>query len=75
MEFKIEEGFIDGIEFSEGVRALLIDRDNNPKWRHKSVFEIKPEEIRHFFDRTETINLDITKYTPPYWLANKAFIF
>lgn len=64
MEYKISQGFTNHTEFYEGVRALLIDKDKNPKWKHKSIFEVKPEELKHFFDREDTLNLDIAKYQP-----------
>ena len=48
-------------EFFEGVRALLVDKDKNPKWSHKHVNEVKKEEVDFFFNRPETLNLDISK--------------
>ncbi|GAA3968361.1 enoyl-CoA hydratase/isomerase family protein [Allohahella marinimesophila] len=36
-------------EFAEGVRALLIDKDKNPKWRYQTVAELEPEWIDRFF--------------------------
>lgn len=61
MEYKISEGFVHHREFFEGIRALLIDKDKNPKWTHKSVYDVKPEDLSFFFDRKETLNLDINK--------------
>lgn len=46
-------------EFFEGVRALLVDKDKNPKWQYNHVNEVKPEDIDFFFKREEKINLDI----------------
>jgi enoyl-CoA hydratase len=40
MEYKIVDGFVNHTEFFEGVRALLIDKDKNPKWKHKSVLDV-----------------------------------
>jgi len=60
MEYKISQGFVNHTEFFEGVRALLIDKDKNPKWKHQNVFQIKKEEVDFFFDRPETLNLDIS---------------
>ena len=31
--------------FVEGVRALLVDRDNAPRWRHGSSEEVDPAEV------------------------------
>ena len=38
MEYKLSQGFVNHTEFYEGVRALLIDKDKNPKWKHQNVF-------------------------------------
>ncbi|MFQ3236859.1 MAG: enoyl-CoA hydratase/carnithine racemase [Paraglaciecola sp.] len=35
-------------EFQEGVRALLVDKDNKPAWRYQSI-EAVPEEIMVWF--------------------------
>jgi len=36
-------------EFQEGVRALLIDKDNQPNWRYKKVADIPQSTIEYFF--------------------------
>ena len=36
-------------EFSEGVRALLIDKDRKPDWTYKSHAEVPAEVIESFF--------------------------
>ena len=36
-------------EFLEGVRALLIDKDNNPKWQYSSVEVIDSKVVAWFF--------------------------
>lgn len=33
------------VDFLEGVRALLIDKDNNPQWKWKTLEEVPAEEI------------------------------
>ena len=35
--------------FAEGVRALLVDKDNSPKWTHASVADITPGEVAAHF--------------------------
>jgi enoyl-CoA hydratase/carnithine racemase len=36
-------------EFLEGVRALLVDKDNDPKWRYASVQDVPTEVVESFF--------------------------
>lgn len=64
MEYKISQGFMRHTEFFEGVRALLIDKDKAPKWKHASVAEVTQQEINWFFEQPDTLNLDISKYMP-----------
>jgi enoyl-CoA hydratase/carnithine racemase len=37
-------------EFQEGVRALLIDKDNQPNWHFKSVDQVPKATIDYFFE-------------------------
>jgi enoyl-CoA hydratase/carnithine racemase len=37
MEYKVAAGCFDHTEFFEGVRALLVDKDKQPKWHFKTV--------------------------------------
>ena len=62
MEFKISQGFMEHTEFFEGIRALLVDKDRSPKWRHSSILDVKKEEVESFFNMPHTLNLDISKY-------------
>eukprot|EP01113_Clastostelium_recurvatum_P038973 TRINITY_DN5893_c0_g1_i4.p1 TRINITY_DN5893_c0_g1~~TRINITY_DN5893_c0_g1_i4.p1 ORF type:complete len:335 (-),score=104.04 TRINITY_DN5893_c0_g1_i4:30-1034(-) len=32
MEYRMAQAFMDGNDFFEGVRALLVDKDKNPRW-------------------------------------------
>lgn len=36
-------------DFSEGVRALLIDKDKNPQWQPRTLAEVTPEWIDQHF--------------------------
>ena len=44
-------------DFQEGVRALAIDKDKNPQWKHKSLELVPKEELEELFapinDETE----------------------
>lgn len=36
-------------EFAEGVRALLIDKDRQPRWQHANAESVEPSLIDNFF--------------------------
>jgi Enoyl-CoA hydratase/carnithine racemase len=37
-------------EFAEGVRALLIDKDQNPDWQYKQLSDVTNEVVAPFFE-------------------------
>ena len=48
-EFRIVSRVIHGHDFYEGVRAVIVDKDNAPQWRPAALAEISEAEIeRHF---------------------------
>jgi enoyl-CoA hydratase len=48
-EFRIVSRIIHGHDFYEGVRAVIVDKDNAPKWRPATLAEVSDAEIvRHF---------------------------
>jgi len=49
MENKIMQQMIRGHDFFEGVRALIIDKDKNPKWRPKTLEDVTQKEIQSYF--------------------------
>lgn len=42
-------------EFAEGIRALLIEKDNRPKWRFESVHEVDPQVVEQLFESPWTV--------------------
>ncbi len=49
LEYRIALASCQTGEFREGVRALLIDKDNTPQWRHVRVEDVSEEEIQAHF--------------------------
>ena len=48
-EFRIVSRVIHGHDFYEGVRAVIVDKDNAPRWRPAALAEVSDMEIaRHF---------------------------
>jgi enoyl-CoA hydratase len=49
MEFRIVSRVIHGHDFYEGVRAVIVDKDNNPRWRPATLPDVGDAEVeRHF---------------------------
>ena len=52
-------------DFIEGVRALLIDKDNAPEWHPASIDDVTPEMLDDIFSETDMITLDYPQgYNP-----------
>ncbi|WP_068021214.1 enoyl-CoA hydratase/isomerase family protein [Rhodoplanes sp. Z2-YC6860] len=48
-EFRIVSRVIHGHDFYEGVRAVIVDKDNAPKWQPAALAEVSDAEVaRHF---------------------------
>jgi enoyl-CoA hydratase len=48
-EFRIVSRIVGGVDFYEGVRAVIIDKDNAPRWRFATLSEVTAVEVdRHF---------------------------
>jgi enoyl-CoA hydratase len=49
MEFRIVSRVIHGHDFYEGVRAVIVDKDNKPRWRPATLPDVGEGEVeRHF---------------------------
>jgi len=49
IEFRIVSRVIAGHEFFEGVRAVIIDKDNAPDWRPATLAEVSDADIDAYF--------------------------
>ncbi len=49
MEFRIVSRIVYGHDLYEGVRAVIVDKDNSPRWEHSDLAAVSNDEIaRHF---------------------------
>lgn len=49
MEYRLSQACVGGHDFPEGVRALLIDKDQSPKWKPASLKEVTDEDLNNYF--------------------------
>jgi len=55
-EFAAAHQVLASDEFYEGVRAAVVDKDRNPKWRPATLAEVTPEMLAPYFNPvTETV--------------------
>ncbi|EJC6992764.1 enoyl-CoA hydratase/isomerase family protein [Vibrio parahaemolyticus] len=47
-------------DFREGVRALIIDKANQPNWIHSSVSEVTPQVLERFFAPIDSLEYPLT---------------
>jgi len=47
-EFRIVSRVVYGADFYEGVRAVIIDKDNRPRWRPGTLGEVGPAEVERY---------------------------
>jgi enoyl-CoA hydratase len=48
-EFRIVSRIVYDHDFYEGVRALIIDKDNQPRWRPAALAEVTDKDIERYF--------------------------
>ena len=51
LEYRMTQHVMQGHDFFEGIRALLVDRDNAPRWQHGSLAEVGKEEVARYFEQ------------------------
>jgi len=49
LEYRIVSRIAQGYDFYEGVRAVIVDKDQAPKWRPAQVEEVTSEAIAAYF--------------------------
>ncbi|KAM9486692.1 3-hydroxyisobutyryl-CoA hydrolase, mitochondrial [Clarias gariepinus] len=49
MEYRLSQACMRGHDFYEGVRAVLIDRDQSPKWKPATLAEVSEQYVEESF--------------------------
>lgn len=50
MEYRLSQRFMEGNDFYEGIRAVLVDKDNSPKWNPSSLADVSKEKEDCYFE-------------------------
>jgi enoyl-CoA hydratase len=48
-EFRLSQRFVEGHDFFEGVRAVLVHKDGTPIWKPGTLEQVTQEAINHYF--------------------------
>ena len=59
MEWRLASRFAQGHDFYEGVRALLVDKDNAPRWRPATLAAASEAEVESYFAPLTGDELDL----------------
>ena len=59
LEYHLVRRFLEASDFYEGVRALLVDKDRQPRWRHRDLLDVTPAEVDHCFDPGDAAELPL----------------
>jgi enoyl-CoA hydratase len=49
LEYRMTQHVMQGHDFFEGIRALLVDKDNTPRWQHPSPSAVSAAEVEGYF--------------------------
>lgn len=48
-EFRLASRFLEGHDFFEGIRAIIIDKDQRPRWQPGTLAQVADHQIEHYF--------------------------
>jgi enoyl-CoA hydratase len=49
LEYRMTQHVMAGHDFFEGIRALLVDKDNAPRWEHAALAAVSAAEVARYF--------------------------
>ncbi|VDK68778.1 unnamed protein product [Cylicostephanus goldi] len=62
MEYQLTQRCLEDHDFYEGCRAILIDKDRNPKWKPATLEEVTDEKVAWYFSPLgEGRDIDVTR--------------
>lgn len=61
-EYRFVSRVLEHGDFLEGIRAIVIDKDRNPAWRHQSIASVPPELVTLMQSEAEGGDLDLTNW-------------
>lgn len=50
MEYRLSQSFMRSRDFWEGVRAVIVDKDKNPKWSPSVIGDVDDQEVANYFE-------------------------
>lgn len=60
MDYILAQHFMKSDDFYEGVRAMVIDKDKNPRWKQSTLEAVSSEMVKCFFSKENVSTLNIT---------------
>ncbi|XP_061181521.1 3-hydroxyisobutyryl-CoA hydrolase, mitochondrial-like [Saccostrea echinata] len=54
MEYRLSQHCIEDHDFYEGVRAVLVDKDQSPKWNPSTLEKVTPQKVDWYFSSLPT---------------------
>jgi enoyl-CoA hydratase len=58
MEYRMTQSFMAGHDFFEGIRALLVDKDQSPKWKPPTLAEVTDADVARYFEAPKTGDIE-----------------
>jgi enoyl-CoA hydratase len=49
LEYRMTQHVMAGHDFFEGIRATLVDKDNQPRWQHAKLEDVSDQEVESYF--------------------------
>ena len=59
-EFRIVSRIVYGHDMAEGVRAVIVDKDNNPRWNPKDLEAVSDTMIERYFEPLAGAELELS---------------